>query len=258
MTNPTNVPKGANAPATPIAWATRHLPGPGGGSVTISAAQIGPYALEVHDSLSRTGHSRIVLWTVEKNGERLGEGVLDSTDDGKAAAESKARRLLTDPPSAPNTNGAGSRVIPACVNGMPKRRIRPGAHPDIELLFAWDAFQAAATAYQCAPDGETDRYSEMVDNIGERIEAFTSKTLDGTAIQLRYLLTKYIDADCAWNTLVFGDDPDRDMRDIVDNDPHAGMIWHMIQAIDSPMERIARHGREQSTKGPDHSSAPSA
>ncbi|KAA0578988.1 hypothetical protein FZ983_16820 [Azospirillum sp. B21] len=255
MTTVTNAPKGANAQATPIVWATRQLPGPGDGSVTISTAQVGPYALEVHDSLSRTGHPRIVLWTIERDGERLGEGVLDSTDDGKAAAESKARRLLTDPPSDPNTNGAGSRVIPACVNGMPKRGVRPGAHPDIELLFAWDAFQAAATAYQCAPDGESGRYCEMVDAIGERIEAFTPKTLDGTAIQLRYLLTKYIDADCAWSTLVFGDDPDRDCRDIVSNDPHAGMLWRLIQAIDSPAERIARRGREQPVKGPDHSSA---
>ena len=258
MTTITNAPKGANAPATPIVWATRQLPGPGDGSVTISTAQVGSYALEVHDSLSRTGHPRIVLWTVERDGERLGEGVLDSTDDGKAAAESKARRLLTDTPSDPNTNGAGSRVIPACVDGMPKRGIRRGAHADIELLFAWDAFQAAATAYQCAPDGESGRYCEMVDAIGERIEAFTPKTLDGIAIQLRYLLTKIINADCAWNVLVLSEDMDRDFRDIVSNDPHAGMIWHMIQAIDSPMERIARRGQGQPAKGPDHSSATSA
>lgn len=258
MTTITNAPTGANAPATPIVWDTRQLPGPGDGSVTISTAQLGPYALEVHDSLSRTGHPRIVLWTVERDGERLGEGVLDSTDDGKAAAESKARRLLTDTPWDPNTNGAGSRVIPACVDGMPKRGVRPGAHPDIELLFAWDAFQAAATAYQCAPDGESGRYCEMVDAIGERIEAFTPKTLDGTAIQLRYLLIKYIDADCAWSTLVFGDDPDRDFRDIIANDPHAGMLWRLIQAIDSPAERIARRGQGQTAKGADHASAPSA
>ncbi|MBF5094026.1 hypothetical protein F1643_05550 [Azospirillum sp. INR13] len=258
MTTGTNAPKGANAQATPIAWATRQLPSPGEGSVTISSAQLGPYALEVHDSQSRSGWPRIVLWTVTKDGKRLGEGVLDSTDDGKAAAESKARRMLTDTPSDLTTNGAGIRVIPGCVNGMPKRGVRPGAHPDIELLFAWDAFQAAATAYQCAPDGESGRYCEMVDAIGERIEAFSPKTLDGTAIQLRYALTKYIDADCAWSTLVFGDDPDRDFRDIVANDPHAGMLWRLIQAIDSPAERIARRGREQSTKRPDHSSTPSA
>ena len=258
MTTITNEPKGANAQATPIVWATRQLPGPGDGSVTISTAQVGPYALEVHDSQSRTSWPRIVLWTVTKDGKRLGEGVLDSTDDGKAAAESKARRLLTDTPSDPAANGAGSRVIPACVNGMPKRGVQPGAHPDIELLFAWDAFQAAAVAYQVAPDGETSRYCEMVDAIGERIEAFIPKTLDGVAIQLRYALVRFLDADCAWSVLVFGDDPDRDFRDIVSNDPHAGMIWHMIQAIDSPTERIARRGREQPAKGRDHSSVTSA
>ncbi|CBS89001.1 hypothetical protein [Azospirillum lipoferum] len=258
MTTITNAPTGANAPATPITWTTRHLPGPGGGSVIISTAQAGPYALEVHDSQSRSGWPRIVLWTVEKDGKRLGEGVLDTTDDGKAAAESKARRLLTDTPSDPNNNGAGSRVIPACVNGMPKRGVRPGAHLDSELLFAWDAFQAAATAYQCAPDGETDRYCEMVDAIGERIEAFIPKTLEGTEIKLRYALTKYIDADCAWNALVFGDDPDRDFHDIVDNDPHAGMLWSMIRPGDRLVDRIDRRRREQPAKGPDHSSSPSA
>lgn len=258
MTTITNAPEGANAPATPIVWATRQLPGPGGGSVTISTANAGPYALEVHDSQSRTGWPRIVLWTVERDGKRLGEGVLDTTDDGKAAAEWKARRLLTNAPSDQNTNGAGSRVIPACVNGMPKRGRNPGLHPDAELLFAWDAFQAAATAYQCAPDGETNRYCEMVDNIGERIEAFKPKTLEGVAIQLRYLLTKIINADCAWNVLVLSEDMDRDFRDIVSNDPHAGMIWHMIQAIDSPAERIARHALAQHAKGTDRSSAPSA
>lgn len=258
MTTSTDTPNGVNAPAMPIVWATRQLPGPGGGSVTISTAQAGPYALEVHDSQSRTGWPRIVLWTIEKDGKRLGEGVLDSTDDGKAAAEWKARRLLTDTPSDQNTNGPGSRVIPACVNGMPKRGTRPGAHPDIELLFAWDAFQAAATAYQCAPDGETSRYVEMVDSIGERIGAYHPKTLEGIAIQLRYLLTKIINADCAWNVLVLSEDMDQDFRDIVSNDPHAGMIWHMIQAIDSPAPRIARPGREQPPQGPGHSSAPSA
>ncbi len=258
MTTITNAPEGANAPATPIVWATRHLPGPGGGSVTISAAQVGPYALEVHDSQSRTGWPRIVLWTVEKDGKRLGEGVLDSTDDGKAVAESKTRRLLTGAPPESITNSGASRVIPACKDGMPKRGVLPGAHPDIELLFAWGALQAAATAYQCAPDGETNRYCEMVDNIGERIEAFKPKTLEGVAIQLRYLLTKIINADCAWNVLVLSEDMDRDFRDIVSNDPHAGMIWHMIQAIDSPAERIARHALARHAKGTDRSSAPSA
>lgn len=257
MTNPTNAPEGANTLATPIVWTTRQLPGPGGGSVTISTAQAGPYALEVHDSQSRSGWPCIVLWTVEKDGKRLGEGVLDSTDDGKAAAESKARRLLTNVPSDQNTNGAGSRVIPACVDGMPKRGVRRGAHADIELLFAWDALQAAATAYQVAADGETSRYIEMVDSIGERIEAFHPKTLEGVAIQLRYLLTKIINADCAWNVLVLSEDMDRDFRDIVSNDPHAGTIWHMIQTIDSPAARIARRGQEQRAKGPDQSSAPS-
>ncbi|MBP2301959.1 hypothetical protein [Azospirillum picis] len=258
MTNPTNAPEGVNAPALSITWTTRQLPGPGGGSVTISTAQAGPYALEVHDSQSRSGWPRIVLWTVEKDGRRLVEGVLDSTDDGKAAAECKARRLLADTPPEPNTNGAGSYVIPASVNGMPKRGVPRGAHADIELLFAWDAFQAAATAYQCAPDGETDRYCEMVDTIGERIEAFSPKTLEGVAIQLRYALTKYIDADCAWNVLVLSEDMEQDFRHIVGNDPHAGMIWHVIQAIDSPAARIARLGQEKPAKGPDHSSAPSA
>ncbi|PWC50634.1 hypothetical protein TSA6c_32695 [Azospirillum sp. TSA6c] len=258
MTNPTNAPEGVNNPALPITWATRDLPGPGGGSVTISTAQAGPYALEVHDSQSRSGWPRIVLWTVERDGKRLGEGVLDNTDDGKAAAESKARRLLTNAPLDPNTNGAGSRVIPACVDGMPKRGRNPGLHPDAELLFGWDALQAAATAYQVAADGETSRYVEMVDNIGERISEYRPKTLEGVAIQLRYLLTKIINADCAWNVLVLSEDMDRDFRDIVSNDPHAGMIWHMIQAIDSPMERIARRGQEQPAKGSDQTSAPSA
>ncbi len=253
----TNAPEGANAPATPIVWTTRHLPGPGGGSVTISAAQVGPYALEVHDSQSRTGWPRIVLWTVERDGKRLGEGVLDTTDDGKAAAEWKARRLLTGTPSDQNTNGAGSRVIPACVNGMPPRGRNPGLHPDAELLFAWDAFQAAATAYQCAPDGEINRYCEMVGNIGERIEAFKPKTLEGVEIRLRYALTRYIDADCAWDTLVFGDDPNQDFHDIIDNDPFVGGLWGMIQPGDRLVDRIGRHRREQPNKGPGYSSAPS-
>ncbi|MCW0206018.1 MAG: hypothetical protein OJK14_02905 [Achromobacter sp.] len=257
MTTSTDTPNGVNAPAMPIVWATRQLPGPGGGSVTISTAQAGPYALEVHDSQSRTGWPRIILWTVERDGKRLGEGVLDSTDDGKAAAESKARRLLIDMPPEPKP-APPSHVIPACVGGMPKRGREPGLHLDAELLFAWDAFQAAATAYQCAPDGGLDCYGEVVNTIGERIEAFSPKTLDGIAIQLRYSLTKYIDADCAWNTLVFGEEMDCDMKDIVGNDPHAGMIWHMIQAIDSPPPRIARPGREQPPQGPGHSSAPSA
>lgn len=258
MTNPTNAPEGVNAPALPITWATRQLPGPGGGSVTISTAQAGPYALEVHDSQSRSGWPRIVLWSVEKDGKRLGEGVLDSTDDGKAAAESKARRLLADMPPEPNTSGAGSYVIPACVNGMPKRTNPPNRHPDAELLFAWEALQAAATAYQGAPDDEIDRYSDMVGTIGERIEAFCPKTLDGVGVQLRYLLVKYIDCNDAWDVLVFGERITSDLKLIVSEDPHAGMIWHMIQTIDSPAERIARRGQGQPAKGPDQTSAPSA
>lgn len=272
----TDAPEGANATATPIVWATRHLPGPGGGSVTISTSQAGPYALEVHDSQSRTGWPRIVLWTVEKDGKRLGEGVLDSTDDAKAAAESKTRRLLTNAPDGVHgrlghqtrnsefgsdsdqiTNSGASRVIPACKDGMPKRGRNPGLHPDAELLFIWDGLAAAATAYQCAPDGETNRYCEMVDAIGVRIEAYRPKTLEGIAIQLRHLLTKYIDADCAWNVLVFGNDPDRDFHDIIDNDPHASMLWSMIQPGDRLVDRIARHALAQQAKGSDHSSTPS-
>lgn len=91
-----NAPAGVNAPATPIVWTTRQLAGPGIGSVTLSTAQAGPYALEVHDTIGDRGRMRIVLWSVGKDGKRLEEGVLDTTEDGKAAAETEVRRLLTE------------------------------------------------------------------------------------------------------------------------------------------------------------------
>ncbi len=251
MTNPTNAPKGANAPSLPATDSRSDPITPSGRCIAHLDV---PTLRNCADSYRREADHLAGL-----GAEEAARNLIQAADEHEArAAELEASRLLTDTPSGPNTNGAGSRVIPACVNGMPKRGVRPGAHPDIELLFAWDSFVAAAVAYQCAPNGETNRYCEMVDSIGERIEAFIPKTLEGTEIKLLYALTKYIDADCAWNTLVFGDDPDQDFRDIVDNDPHAGMLWNMIRPGDRLVDRMDRRRREQSTKGPGHSSSPSA
>ncbi|SMH60496.1 hypothetical protein [Azospirillum agricola] len=131
-------------------------------------------------------------------------------------------------------------TLPGCINGLPKRGTRPGAHPDAELLFAWDAFTDAVTAYQCAPDGEERLYEDIAFNIGLRIEEFCPKTMDGMARQLRYLLTKYIDCEDAWEVIVFGSDMTPDLKEILDNVHHAGMLWRMIESIDGPAERIAR------------------
>lgn len=257
MTTAINAPEGANAPALPIAW---HKLSEMWSATRAERAIVGSYELIAFDIPPTGSHPRIIAWEMH-TGPKFTTGVAgapaDNFDAAKVAAEQEARRLLTDAPPEPFTNGADSRVIPACVNGMPKRGRNPGLHPDAELLFAWDGLQAAATAYQVADDGETNRYCEMVDAIGVRIEAYRPKTLEGVAIQLRYLLTKYIDADCGWSVLVFGNDPDRDFHDIIDNDPHASMLWSMIQPGDRLVDRIARHALAQHAKGTDRSSAPS-
>ncbi|MGF7177009.1 hypothetical protein [Azospirillum doebereinerae] len=131
-------------------------------------------------------------------------------------------------------------TLPGCINGLPKRGTGPGIHPDAELLFAWDAFTDAVTAYQCALDGEEGLYEEITFNLGLRIEAFRPKTMDGMARQLRYLLTKYIDCEDAWEVIVFGGNMTSGLKEILDNVHHVGMLWRMLESIDGPAERIAR------------------
>lgn len=133
-------------------------------------------------------------------------------------------------------------TLPGCINGLPKRGTGPGIHPDAELLFAWDAFTNAVTAYQCAPDGEEGLYEDITFNLGMRIEKFRPKTMDGVVRQLRYLLTKYIDCEDAWDVIVFGEDMTPDLKEILDNVHHVGMLWRMLDSIDGPAERIARAG----------------
>ncbi|PGH52750.1 hypothetical protein CRT60_22655 [Azospirillum palustre] len=137
-------------------------------------------------------------------------------------------------------------TLPGCINGLPKRGTRPGAHPDAELLFAWDAFTNAVTAYQCAQEGEEGLYADIAFNLGLRIEQFRPKTRDGMARQLRYLLTQYLDCEDAWDVIVFGEDVTPDMQEILDNVHHVGMLWRMIDSIDGPAERIARAAKRQS------------
>lgn len=152
-------------------------------------------------------------------------------------------------PSSSSTSGrpakeddAAFKVYPACVNGLPKRGTLPETHPDAEILFAWDTLVNAVVAYQCAPDGEEGVYEDAAFNIGMRIEEFRAKTKDGMAVQLRYSLIKYINTDDAWSVIAFEDDMTPGLKEIIDNDPHAAMLWNMIC---SGLPRVDHLNRER-------------
>ncbi|PGH56514.1 hypothetical protein CRT60_16460 [Azospirillum palustre] len=145
---------------------------------------------------------------------------------------------MTTPINAPA--GANAYALPGCINHLPKRGTGPGSDPDAELLFAWDTYVNAVTAYQCAPDGEERLYEEIAFNIGLRLEELRPKSMRGLVRQLRYLLTKHIDIDDAWDVIIFEEDMTPNLQMVLNEDPHANMLWNMIDSIDGPAERIAR------------------
>jgi len=94
MTIPTNAPTGANVPALSVAWTSRQLNAPAGASrVTLLTAQVGRYTLEIHDAAGSNGCIHIVMWCVMDAGKRLAEGVADSPEAARMAAEQEFRRL---------------------------------------------------------------------------------------------------------------------------------------------------------------------
>lgn len=112
-------------------------------------------------------------------------------------------------------------------------------HPDAELLFAWDAYTAAATAFECTPGDDAEHYVGIMDALGERIEKIEARTMEGVSVQLRYLFTHHMDGSKdAWDAAVHDEDVSDALADTLKGNRIGRVLWTMIQTA----QRASRMG----------------
>ncbi|WP_376957725.1 hypothetical protein ABNQ39_11390 [Azospirillum sp. A26] len=102
-------------------------------------------------------------------------------------------------------------------------------HPDSELLFAWDSYTAAATAFEVASDEDGKPYETIMDTLADRIERIKARTMEGVEVQLRYVFACHMDTKDAWNSAVHDEDVSEALAAKLEGDCIGRTLWAMIQ-----------------------------
>lgn len=112
-------------------------------------------------------------------------------------------------------------------------------HPDRALLEAWDGFVQAHRTLQHArdvllPNGGTDAehepYWKAVDTYADRIVEHRASTVEGFAVQLRYLFAAYMEDADADRAAFFSEPLTEDLTIALSEDYRPRVLWRMAQA----------------------------
>lgn len=111
------------------------------------------------------------------------------------------------------------------------------AHPDAELLAAWSDYVSAHRAHDQAfadnPDGsdeDFEPYWEVIDGHAARIRRLLASTVEGLAVQLRFLFAARIENLSSFRAAVYGEPVDAEMIEEMDRDWRNEMLWRMASA----------------------------
>ncbi|TCT08301.1 hypothetical protein [Aquabacter spiritensis] len=113
------------------------------------------------------------------------------------------------------------------------------AHPDKALLAAWAGYVKAQRAFEYAcdvllPNGGTDAdhepYYQAIDFYGDQIERHQASTVEGFAVQLRYLFAKKMGCMASYQAAIYGEPVSDELAATLAADDLDKMLWGMAQA----------------------------
>ena len=113
------------------------------------------------------------------------------------------------------------------------------AHPDAALFVAWRGYIKAHQDFTYAydhllPNGGTDKdhepYYQIIDSFRDQLERFKATTLEGTALQLRYLFAQQTQRQAAYETAFCGAPMPDELVAEIDVDFIRKQLWRMAHA----------------------------
>lgn len=132
--------------------------------------------------------------------------------------------------------GLGAMVVAAPVVALAAPPA--AAHPDAALLAAWDGYRAAWHAFDSAvellPGGGTEEdhapYLAAIESCIQQIETLPASTVDGLAVQLRYLFAALLESQDALDAGVYGAPVTAGLAADLKGDDRYRMLWTMAQS----------------------------
>lgn len=112
-------------------------------------------------------------------------------------------------------------------------------HPDAALLAAWEGYVAAHRAFDHAvevllPGGGTNTdhepYYEAIDFYETQIEQHQASSIEGFAVQLRYLFAKKMESAASYRSAIYGEPVNQELSATLAADWRDRMLWDMTQA----------------------------
>lgn len=137
------------------------------------------------------------------------------------------------------------------------------AHPDAALFAAWDGLKKSYRAFNHArdvllPDGGTDKdhepYYETMEIHERQIRQHEASTVEGFAIQLRYLFAMRMESLNSFMVALYGDPLERELVAELDEDYRDKMLWSMAQAAARASARD--HWKDDDDQRPADTNAP--
>lgn len=141
--------------------------------------------------------------------------------------------MQTNPTRRAILAGTASACLPLAA--LPTLAAIP--HPDAGLLAAWSAYVSAHRAHDQAfadnPDGsdeDFEPYWEVIDGHAARIRRLRASTVEGFAVQLRFLFAAHVGGLSSFRAAVYGEPVDAEMIEEMETDWRDEMLWMMANA----------------------------
>lgn len=129
--------------------------------------------------------------------------------------------------------------MPTAVGGAPTLE---ASNPDAELLAAWEDYVRACRALDMRPRGTTDAEDEpffrKVDSCGDRIEQAVARTMEGLAVQLRYLFAAHMEDIDAERAAIYCEPATDELLETLDLEPRDKLLWNIMQAASGAYGRM--------------------
>lgn len=131
--------------------------------------------------------------------------------------------------------------LAALMTGAPAVAGTFSAHPDAALLAAWAGYVRAHRdldqVIEVLPDGGTDEdhkpYYDAIDFYSSQIEHIPASTVDGFAVQLRYLFAVRKECIASFDAAVRGEPLTNELAAELELDHRDKMLWGMVQAANA-------------------------
>lgn len=150
--------------------------------------------------------------------------------------------VINDLPDPLRTDGQDMKCLPRVLAALTKHRdaaqVLPVEHPDRALLEAWAGYVKAMRDHKhftevVMPNGtdeDYEPYSQVIDALADRIIEHRASTVEGFAVQLRYLFAAWIESADAERAAIYDEPVTEDLAEVLSQDYRERMLWEIAQA----------------------------